>query len=117
MNLKGKFLTKAILKRLENIQIIEVNTGMNEAIYTEGFQGKRVHDSPNVAFKEVLQLVLIKLEHVHVKFVTYSKLLLVLTTKAEKYSAEIELCCRDVQQGHAEINALKDYRRKRQISR
>ena len=83
MNLKGKFLSKAILKRLKNIQIIEKNTGMDEAIYTESFQGKHVHDSPNVDFKEVFQLVLIKLEHVHVNFVTYSKWL-VLTTKAKK---------------------------------
>ncbi|XP_047085992.1 kinesin-like protein KIN-12G [Lolium rigidum] len=95
------------------IQFKETDAGMDEAMDTEGIQGEQVHDSPIVAFKEVLQLVRVKLEHVQDKLVTaqdavqYFKLLEMASTKAEELSASIQLCCRDVQQGQEDMNALK----------
>ncbi|KAM0929537.1 hypothetical protein ACQ4PT_001586 [Festuca glaucescens] len=97
----------------EDIQFRETDAGMDEAMDTEGIQGEHVHDSPIVAFKEVLQLVRVKLEHVQDKLVTaqdavqYFKLLEMASTKAEELSASIQLCCRDVQQGQEDMNALK----------
>jgi kinesin family protein 15 len=97
----------------EDIQFRETDAGMDEAMDIEGIQGKHVDDSPIVAFKEVMQLVRDKLEHVQDKLVTaqdavqYFKLLEMASTKAEELSASIQLCCRDVKQGQEDINALK----------
>ncbi|CAM0876271.1 unnamed protein product [Alopecurus aequalis] len=97
----------------EDIQFRETDAGMDDGMETEGIQGKHVDDSPIVAFKEVLQLVRVKLEHVQDKLVTaqdavqYFKLLEMASTKAEELSASIQLCCRDVQQGQEDISALK----------
>ncbi|KAM3278130.1 hypothetical protein ACQJBY_045785 [Aegilops geniculata] len=79
----------------------------------EGFQGEHVHDSPIVAFKEAMQLVRVKLEHVQDKLVTahdavqYFKLLEMASTKAEELSSSIQLCCLDVQKAQEDISALK----------
>uniref|UniRef100_A0ACD6A7U1 Uncharacterized protein n=1 Tax=Avena sativa TaxID=4498 RepID=A0ACD6A7U1_AVESA len=97
----------------EDIQFRETDAGMDEAMDTEDIQGKHVDDSPIVAFKEVLQLVRVKLEYVQDKLVTaqdavqYFKLLEVASTRAEELSASIQLYCGDIQQGQEEINALK----------
>uniref|UniRef100_A0ACD5WAD4 Uncharacterized protein n=1 Tax=Avena sativa TaxID=4498 RepID=A0ACD5WAD4_AVESA len=97
----------------EDIQFRETDAGMDEAMDTEDIQGKHVDDSPIVAFKEVLQLVRVKLEYVQDRLVTaqdavqYFKLLEMASTRAEELSASIQLCCGDIQQGQEDINALK----------
>ncbi|KAI4984891.1 hypothetical protein ZWY2020_017521 [Hordeum vulgare] len=96
---------------IEDIQFRDAE--MDEAMDAEDFQGKHAHDSPIAAFKEAMQLVRVKLEHVQDKLVTaqdavqYFKQLEMASTKAEELSSSIQLCCLDVQKEQEDINALK----------
>uniref|UniRef100_A0A453LTX9 Uncharacterized protein n=1 Tax=Aegilops tauschii subsp. strangulata TaxID=200361 RepID=A0A453LTX9_AEGTS len=108
---KRKFSEQSNHETTEDIQFRDAE--MDEAMDAEGFQGEHVHDSPIVAFKEAMQLVRVKLEHVQGKLVTaqdavqYFKLLEMASTKAEELSSSIQLCCLDVQKEQEDINALK----------
>lgn len=97
----------------EDIQLYERDAGINEATNAEEFQGKHVHDLACVAFKEVMQLVWVKLENVQDKLVTaqdavpFFKLLEMASIKAEELSARIQHCSLDAHQDQQHMNALK----------
>uniref|UniRef100_A0A453LU12 Kinesin motor domain-containing protein n=1 Tax=Aegilops tauschii subsp. strangulata TaxID=200361 RepID=A0A453LU12_AEGTS len=109
---KRKFSEQSNHETTEDIQFRDIQFRDAE-MDAEGFQGEHVHDSPIVAFKEAMQLVRVKLEHVQGKLVTaqdavqYFKLLEMASTKAEELSSSIQLCCLDVQKEQEDINALK----------
>ncbi|KAL6637861.1 hypothetical protein ACP70R_025433 [Stipagrostis hirtigluma subsp. patula] len=97
----------------KEIQLNEENAKICEAAYPENLEVKHVHASTVVAFKEVMQLVRVKLELVQDKLVSaqdsvkYFKLLEMGSSKAEELSASIQLHRLDVQRGQEDINALK----------
>ncbi|XP_062212428.1 kinesin-like protein KIN-12G [Phragmites australis] len=110
---KRKILEQGDSETMEEIQSDEKDAEMLEAADPENLEVKHVHDSSIVAFKEVLQLVRIKLELVQDKIVSaqdaikYFKLLEMASSKAEELSASIQLHCLDMQHGQEDIKALK----------
>ncbi|KAL6894094.1 hypothetical protein ACP4OV_008192 [Aristida adscensionis] len=97
----------------KEIRVNEEDAEMHEAADPDNVGAERVQDSTIVAFKEVMQLVRVKLELVQDKLVSaqdavkYFKLLEMASSKAEELSANIQLRCLDMQHGQEDINALK----------
>jgi kinesin family member 15 len=111
--LKRKIFEQNNPETREQIQPDKEDAEMCEAPDAENLEVKQFHDSTIVAFKEVLQHVRIKLEHVQDKLgsaqdaVKYFKLLEMASSKAEEISASIQLHCLDVHHGQEGINDLK----------
>ncbi|XP_062214569.1 kinesin-like protein KIN-12G [Phragmites australis] len=110
---KRKIFEQSDSETREEIQSCEKDAEISEAADPENLEVNHVDDSTIVAFKEVLQLVRIKLELVQDKLVPaqdavkYFKLLETASSKAEELSASIQLHCLDVQHCQEDINVQK----------
>ncbi|KAG2545864.1 hypothetical protein PVAP13_9KG464522 [Panicum virgatum] len=110
---KRKILEQSNSKTVEEIRSDDKDVEMSEVADPNNLEVKHVHDSTILALKEVLQLVRVKLELVQDKVVSaqdavkYFELLERVSSKAEEFSASIQLGCLELQHSQEGIIALK----------
>jgi len=110
---KRKILEQSNSETVEEIRSDDKDVEMSEVADPKNLEVKHVHDCTILALKEVLQLVRVKLELVQDKVVSaqdavkYFELLERVSSKAEEFSASIQLGRLELQHSQECIIALK----------